>query len=175
MKPKHDWNYKMAYKKWFWLRFILLLVVLALSIALARITFCERDKYNDYAFNHNNSPFVKTSVTTNDWHTYKNDTYGFEFKYPANVKIAEVVNPEETDAAFEVEIKTPEGDEEKEVYVRIYDKDLNESLFNVFKNHDVPNEPKVVKKETVIAQIFGLDVPDDAVVAAIKTSFKFTN
>ncbi len=78
MKKLH-WSWEHAYKKLFFLRFFLLLVVLGLSIALLYITFCA-EKYS------NNDTVQNTLVSTkfNDLKTYKNAAHGFSFSYPAS-------------------------------------------------------------------------------------------
>src|SRR4051812_20469862 len=44
----HHWTWEMAYKKWFFLRFFLLLVVLGLSIGLLCITKNNKGIYPSY-------------------------------------------------------------------------------------------------------------------------------
>lgn len=77
------WTWEIAYKKWFFLRFFLLLVALGLCIVLAYVTFHKEPEYVKSNFvqpKHSIASTTLTSFDTKDWKTYKNDLY--EFQYP---------------------------------------------------------------------------------------------
>src|SRR3989344_2373477 len=106
MYQNKNWNWEIAYKKWFWVRFVLLLIALGLCSVLAYIQF-RKDPESAVVVNqasNTNNQLRETSIFDNHmdyadmdmgrgqdyerdekgWTVYKNDQYKFEIKYPSS-------------------------------------------------------------------------------------------
>jgi hypothetical protein len=98
------WTWEVAYKKWFFVRFFLLLVALGLTILLAFLTFNKQEETVPVAENvsvHIQDKSIKTSsdlYDTKDWEEYKiSHPFSFSFKYPEPTDSHEVyIKPVDT-------------------------------------------------------------------------------
>lgn len=92
---EQKWTWEVAYKKWFFIRFTLLLIAFGLALALAYIQFVKVPQYNRLAsdiadYSYNVPAKANVAASTNEWKTFKNETYGVEFSYPASFVLRNV-------------------------------------------------------------------------------------
>jgi hypothetical protein len=118
-KTNEKWTWEIAYKKWFFLRFFLLLLALALTITLAYITFCNKNKTEDYPYE--STPVVKHTIDTSSWKTYTSQLFGFQFKYPSDW-IQEPNDNTDPTTFYYVSFMTPKRQTEMKAYESKYDR-----------------------------------------------------